>query len=53
MRGEAEVGGAWEAELVKVSLSIVTCLSGVYEAVAATGQWHGVAVAEQQVHAVG
>jgi hypothetical protein len=30
------VGGAWETELVGVSLSIVTCLSRVREAIVAT-----------------
>jgi hypothetical protein len=34
-------------------LSIGTCLSGVNEAVAATSQQHGTAVAERQVHVVG
>jgi hypothetical protein len=51
-REKVEVGGALETELVRASLSIVACPSGMDEDAAATGQRYRAAVAGRHAHAV-
>jgi hypothetical protein len=46
------VGGALETELVRASLSIVACPSGMDEDAAATGQRYHAAMAGRHAHAV-